>query len=269
MSTAIAMQETGAFSGKDNTTVRQRNISRTDSSQEDVAWLTSPHDVDSSNLPLDTNTFTPTSVFWITPHGMLTKEITILDLTKDMTVPYAGLTDAYKAAVKTTLKDHSFTPILNCHRQNWIGLKYHITDSHSNTIAYWNHGWLSASEAILSFPTNSPHSSHPISLKNKTWGLRTESFTLNSQLFFWEMDSKWHSYNMTLYKVFGTGDSQKKVEVAKYSQKWWGSCSTGGALVVDTKDGQGIDGVVACLTLVIVLKKKRQRAAERYGNGAY
>jgi hypothetical protein len=74
---------------------------------------------------------------------------------------------------------------------------------------------------------------------------------------------------MTLYKVFGIGEQQRKVEVAKYSEKWWGSCTTGGALVVDTREGEGIDGVVACLTLVVVLKKKRQRAAERYGSGAY
>ena len=269
MSTTIAMQDIDAFSNKDTATVRQRNISRTDSTQENDTWLTSPHDMNSSSLPLDSKSFTPTSVYWITPHGMLTKEITILDLTADMPLPYTGLTDGYKAAIKTTLKDHSFTPILTCHRKTWIGLKYTITDAQSSTIAHWAHPWFSAGEAVLTFPSSSPHSSHPISLKNKTWGLRTESFTLNSQLYFWEMDSKWHSSNMTLYKVFGIGEQQRKVEVAKYSEKWWGSCTTGGALVVDTREGEGIDGVIACLTLVVVLKKKRQRAAERYGSGAY
>lgn len=262
MSIAIAMQNVDTTTSKDTATIRQRRV---DSSQED-AWLDSPHDSPASTLPLDSTTFKPTSIYWITPHGMLTKSITILDLTQDMPLPFAGLTDTYKASIKTTLKDHSFTPIITCQRQSWIGLKYHICDGQDKTLAHWSHPWSSTGEAVLTFPTDSPHSSHPISLKNKTWGLRTEAFTVNSQLFFWEMDSAWHSYSMTLFKVFGTGEQQKKVEVGKYSQKWWGSCATGGALVLD--EGV-IDGVVAALTLVVVLKKKRQRAAERYGNGAH
>ena len=197
---------------------------------------------------------------------MLTKSIAILDLTADMSLPYSGLTDAYKAAIKTTLKDHTFTPAITCHRQSWIGLKYDIRDDQTKTIAHWSHPWISAGEAVLTFPAGSTHCSHPIGLKNKTWGLRTESFTINSQPFLWEMDSVWHSHNMTLYRVLGSDEYQKRVEVGKYSQKWWGSCATGGAFVVD---GRVIDGTVACLTLVVVLKKRRQRVAERYGSGAY
>lgn len=261
MSTAVALQDMDYSMSKETRAVRQRRI---DSSQQDT-WLDSPHDV-SSTISLDSASFKPTSVYWITPHGMLTKAITILDLTQDMSVLYTGLTDEYKAAIKTTLKDHSFTPLITCHRQNWIGLKYDIQDNQGKHLAHWSHPWISAGEAVLNFPSDSQHSSHPISLKNKTWGLRTEIFTLNSQPFFWEMDSAWHSHNMTLYKVLSTGEHQKKTEIGKYSQKWWGSVATGGAFVVDDK---AIDAVVAALTLVVVLKKRRQRAAERYGNGAH
>ena len=70
----------------------------------------------------------------------------------------------------------------------------------------------------------------------------------------------WHSTNMTLFKVYGSGAEQKKIEVGKYAQRRWGACVTGGILVVDAKE---IDGIVACLSLCVVLKKKRQRAAER------
>jgi len=174
------------------------------------------------------------------------------------------MTDAYKAEVKKVLKDHSFTPAIKCHRNHWAGLKYKVTNDKGEHLADWSHPWTSVREATLTFPDNSPHAAHIISLKNKKWGLRTESFTLNSQPYLWEMDSLWHSHNMTLYRVTGTGDSQKKVEVAKYAQKWWGSFVTGGTLVVDEND---LDGVVACLTLLVVLKKKRQRAAERGNNG--
>lgn len=262
MSSAIALQNVETAKSEGTTTVRQR---RTDSSQND-AWLDSPHDNHSSTLVLECATFKPTSIYWVTPHGMLTKTITILDLTHDMSLPYIGLNDDYKAAIKKTLKDHSFTPIITCHRQSWIGLKYSIQDEQSKSLAHWSHPWHSAGEAVLTFPTDSPHASHPVSLKNKTWGLRTESFTIDSQLFFWEMDSVWHSHDMTLYKVVGSGEHQKKVEVGKYSQKWWGSWATGGAFVVDENV---IGGVVAALTLLVVLKKKRQRVAERYGNSAH
>jgi len=68
---------------------------------------------------------------------------------------------------------------------------------------------------------------------------------------------------MTLYKVSGSGEHERKTEVGKYVQKWWGGFVTGGTVVVDEKE---IDGCVACLTLCVVLKKKRQRGAERsYG----
>jgi len=70
---------------------------------------------------------------------------------------------------------------------------------------------------------------------------------------------------MTLYKVLSKGDGNGKVKeerkiVGKYAQKWWGSFVTGGILVVDE---ESIDGAVAGLTLCVVLKKKRQRGAER------
>lgn len=117
-------------------------------------------------------------------------------------------------------------------------------------------------EAVLTFPDDSHHSSHPIKLVNKRWGLRTESFVYSSQEYIWQMNSLWHSTSMSLYRVTGSGKHQTKIEVGKYAQKWWGSFVTGGTFVVD---GNEIDGVVACLTLIVVLKKRRQRAAERHG----
>ncbi|KAF2792937.1 hypothetical protein K505DRAFT_325831 [Melanomma pulvis-pyrius CBS 109.77] len=272
MSTAIALQDMDhSPSHKDgNGEVRHRVVSKQDTktamstqSLEDE-WAANPQDAVSSRLPLDSQSFVPTKTYWISPHGMLTKEIKILDLTPDMDVPYSGLTPAYKDSVKKTLKDHSFSPVFTAHRNNWLGLKYSITDDQGNPIADWKHSWSSVGEAILTFPEDSQHSEHPISLRNKRWGFRNESFTVNSMSFFWGMDSFWHSTNMTLYKVFGSGEDERKVEVGKYAQKWWGGFVTGGTFVVDEKE---LDGLVACLTLCVVLKKKRQRAAERNPGG--
>ncbi|KAH7385962.1 kinetochore complex Fta4 of Sim4 subunit, or CENP-50-domain-containing protein [Pyrenochaeta sp. MPI-SDFR-AT-0127] len=246
MSTAIALQDMRTSPNKEMGTIRHRNISKSNTTSsmasEDDPWLSTPHDIEGSKLPLETRSFHPTAVYWISPHGMLTKNITVLDLSKDMDVPYTGMTNEYKEEVKKTLKDHSFTPAVTCQRTNWLGLKYDIADDQNRTIAQWSHPWSSVGEAILSFPEDSTHSPHPISLRNKRWGLRTESFVHNSVPYFWEMDSLWHSTNMTLYRVVGSGDAQNKIEVGKYAQKWWGAFVTGGTFVVDEKE---LNGVVA------------------------
>jgi hypothetical protein len=266
MSTAVALKNVGPTSQHKNTaTVRHRTVVNTDNnasstSLEEDAWLNVPHDRETSKLPLESEPFNPTNVYWISPHSTFASKIAVLDLTKDMKIPYTGLTDEYKATVAKTLKDHSYTPAITCTRNGWFSLQYDVTNDQDTHLAHWSHPWSSMGEAVLTFPSSSPHSSHTISLHNKTWGLRTETFTLDSQPFFWEMDSLWHSTNMTLYKATGSGEAKRKVEVGKYAQKWWGGIVTGGTFVVD--EGE-IDGVVACATLVVVLRKKRQRAAER------
>lgn len=266
MSSAIAMGDmAGSSDHKDTGAVRHRTTAgaerrASNSSLEDDTWLNAPHDEETSKLPLESSAFKPTAVYWITPHSSLAGQLTVLDLTRDMDVPYTGMTNEYKEHIRKTMQDHSYTPAITCKRKGWFGLTYDVVDDQSNHIANWSHPWTSVREAVLTFPEDSPHASHPVSLQNRTWGLRSETFTLNSQPYLWEMDSLWHSTNITLYKVTGSGDAEKKTEIGRYAQKWWGPFVTGGSFVVDDKE---IDGVVACLSLLVVLKKKRQRVAER------
>jgi hypothetical protein len=265
--TAIALHDVRSTGEPKGTgLIRHRTVSKADaltpdSSQDDHdPWLKAPHDNESSKLQLESKPLAPTAIYWISPHSTLASKITVFDLSKDMNVPYSGMTNEYKAQVAKTLQDHTYTPIVTCTRNGWFGMTFDITDDQDNHIAHWSHPWSSLGEAVLTFPSDSQHSSHPISLQNKIWGLRSEAFTFESQPYFWEPDSYWHSTSMTLYKVTGSGGAEKKVEVGKYTQKWWGSIWTGGTFVVDDEE---IDGVVACLTLVVVLRKKRQRAAEK------
>jgi hypothetical protein len=265
--TAIALHDvksTGEL--KDGRAIRHRTVFKADaltpdSSQDDEdPWLEAPHDNETSKLPLESKPFAPTATYWISPHSTLTSKITVLDLSKDMEIAYSGMTSEYKAQVAKTLQDHTYTPAITCQRNGWFSMTFDVTDDQDNHTALWSHPWSSLGEATLTFPSDSQRSSHAISLQNKTWGLRSEAFTLNSQPYFWEPDSYWHSTSMTLYKVTGSRETEKKIEIGKYAQKWWGSIWTGGVFVVDDRE---IDGIVACLTLVVVLKKKRQRAAER------
>ncbi|OCL04288.1 hypothetical protein AOQ84DRAFT_442186 [Glonium stellatum] len=222
--------------------------------------LTTLHDDISTSLPLDTTSLRPDRVFWVTPHNYFTKTIKVLDLTPFTQTPYTGMSDAYKNEAKEIVKSRAPEPTYMLTRENWVGRKYSVTDSSGESIADWKHSWTSVGTAMLTFPDDSPHCSHTIELKNKCWGRRTETFVVDSATFVWKPDSFFGSHNMTLYKVLG----KKKVEVGKYSQKWWGAFLTGGTLVLDTRE---LDELIGILSLAVVLKKKRQRAAERSGGG--
>ncbi|KAK7186100.1 hypothetical protein DPSP01_000700 [Paraphaeosphaeria sporulosa] len=263
MSTAIALTDMHASTP----TLHHRNSSKPSTTPNSETehhdpWL----DTLQATSPSPSHPFSPTHTYWITPHGLLTRNITILDLTHDISTPYTGLTPEYKTAVQAALKDHSFTPTWTCQRINWLGLRHKIIDTQGRLVAEWTHPWTSVGAATLAFTSQAaPEGMHALTLKPRRWGLRTEAFVLNSVQYIWEMDSTWHSTHMTLYRVFGEGETARRETVAKYAEKWWGGIVTGGALVVDGRD----DGMamVACLSAVVVLKKKRQRAAERRSGG--
>ncbi|KAF2816938.1 uncharacterized protein BDZ99DRAFT_564759 [Mytilinidion resinicola] len=216
----------------------------------------SPSDYETQ--PQDSPSFAPTHTFWITPHSLFTRSIPVYDLTSGISTPYTGLSPAYKAAVQKALKDHCPTPCYTLTRQNWLGLRYTITDVASVPVAEWKHPWSSVGEALLTFPADSTHSTHAVALRNKRWGRRTETFVMDSVTYEWASDSLLVSQYMTLYKVLGS----QRAEVGKFAAKRWGGWSTGGTFVVDTNE---VDELVAVLSLAVVLKKKRQRAAKRHG----
>lgn len=268
MTTSVAMQD---LPPKDTEGLRQRTNAPPNTSTNHEPEDPYPTIDHSSPGAAIAPTFKPTHTLWLTPHSMLTKSIPILDLTPTLTVPYTSLDSTYKTAVKSALKDHTHTPIYTIQRGNWMGLKWKITTQNASgneeEVANWKHPWLSVGEAVLSFPEGSPHSSHDITLKPKRWGFRTENFVMDSVLYQWEMDSLLHSHGMSLFKILpalSADEKERKVEVAKYSQKWWGAFVTGGVVMVDSRE---VDVLVAVLSLAVVLKKKRQRAAERSGGG--
>jgi hypothetical protein len=264
VSTAITLRDMNPLAHQHGI-VRHRSLPRTHrststlSEEHDTCIRTSPEIQHSASPPLAPSLI-PTATYWVSTHGLFTKKTTIQDVIRDLDGAYPGLTDTYKAEVLKALKDHSIAPAFTCQSDGWYKLTYTITNDQEATIAQWKHTWSSVGEAILTFPQGSPHSSHPVSLGNRQWGSRDDRFVLGSQPFSWESDSVWHDGNMTLYKISGSSEQEVKREVSKYAQKSWLAFVTGGTVVVDEKE---IDGLVACLTLLVVLEKKRQRAAER------
>ncbi|KAF2502356.1 hypothetical protein BU16DRAFT_532719 [Lophium mytilinum] len=263
-STATALS---TYTTASSTAARRRStpaINQQYNSSEDEPpsyYNTQPQEALTASLPKDSPSFAPTHTFWVTPNGMFTRSIPVYDLTSDISTPYTGLSSVYKASVQTALKDHSQTPCYTLTRQSWYGQHYNITDATGASIADWQHPWSSGGAAVLTFPTDSTHSTHAVAVRDKRWYLHNQTFVLNSVTYEWRNDGMFVSQAMTLYKMLGS----QRVTVGKYTSKWWWSWSGGGGtLVVDANE---VDELVAVVSLAVVLKKKRQRAAERRVSG--
>jgi hypothetical protein len=107
------------------------------------------------------------------------------------------------------------------------------------------------STQIFTFPEDSPHSSHPITMKRvKIWN-RTETFTKDSVEYQWRFDGALRRSRFTLYKLVGG----QEVVVAKYKGPL-PVLKPRGALLIDEKE---IDSVVALLSCCGMIRKDRQR----------
>jgi len=116
-----------------------------------------------------------------------------------------------------------------------------------------------AGGTTLTFPSGSPHCQHEVEMKPvNALFRRSEQFVLDSALYVWRMDSRWHSRRIGLYVTVGGNE----VEVARFRQT--GTFQTGGVLVVDPAR---IDPVIAATTCCVMLRKIRQRQAERSSSG--
>lgn len=84
-----------------------------------------------------------------------------------------------------------------------------------------------------------------------------EHFVMNSTEYVWKIDreGKWYHKNFKLVKHFG----DRRIVVAKF---WEPARWKGGVLVVDETE---IDAMVAVVTCYIMLRKKKQKDAERSG----
>ncbi|KAH0541581.1 hypothetical protein FGG08_003929 [Glutinoglossum americanum] len=208
--------------------------------------------------------FNPSQTFYITPHCSFTKNIQILDLTPHLTVPYTDPTfpSHAKQVAKQIAKQAQFPPSITIQKDNISGTRYLILDpnknANDNEIATWKASHFSTGPSHLTFPAQSPHSSHTITLRPPRRFLsRNESFVHNSATYTWAYESWIHPSRVALWRELPGGG--KKL-LARY---WQGiDWRTGGTIVVE---GEEVDAVIAVVTCVVLLKKKRQRRLERSG----
>ncbi|KAF2278744.1 uncharacterized protein EI97DRAFT_218000 [Westerdykella ornata] len=254
--TTIALDDLQPGTG---TTLRRRADSRQQDANTDTSSVpTNRSDALSTAPPQDSPSFQPTNFYWISWHGLLPPyNIEVFDLTSDISTPFTGFTESFQNEVQRIRKDHTSTPFFTAHPDNRFCTRYGIRDSQGDIIAQWQHPWITTGKTVFSFPEGSPYCSHPVHLAHDNMlknllALRTESFSYNSAKFVWTIDSRWHAHRMSLYRVWGSGPGQKRIEVGRWAQKW--GLRPEGILVVDERE---VSGLVACLTLLALMKKKR------------
>jgi hypothetical protein len=197
--------------------------------------------------------FQPDRTFHIVQHTEFTKTIKVLDLTNLMTATYG--TTSFKEEAKQLAKNpSSIGPCLIIVRANFFGTWNVVKQPPSEAqVAEWNVPFFPPGTSRITFPADSPHASHPLTMKPLAQSSRGQKFVQDSVTYKWVMDSKLHSGEFTLYKYIGPGE-EGKLEVAKYWKRG-GFKGTGGTMVLDSTEVDEVVGIMACLT---VLKRNRR-----------
>jgi hypothetical protein len=205
-----------------------------------------------------TTTVKPNRVFYIVPHTGFTKTITVLDLTGQIKAEYPS--EEFEKETKALATKSPPPSWLNITRTpRWYSKNFVVEKgSDKSQIAHWKGGMFSTSSNTLTFPLDSPHSSHPITIEpESTWKFR-EQFVKDSVIYQWKPDNVLTARKFTMFKIIG----DQKQAVGRYLEEW--SIKYGGILVLNSDE---IDEVVAVLSIVSILRKKRQKAAEHSGGG--
>jgi len=104
----------------------------------------------------------------------------------------------------------------------------------------------------ITFPANSLHSSHPITVRPASVDRRSQSFVQDSVSYAWEVNTRLFPGGggvLSLYKGIG---ATKKIEIGRY-QSDNGKIVPGGVLVIDAEE---VDVLVAVMTLLSVLSQR-------------
>ncbi|KAF2458681.1 hypothetical protein BDY21DRAFT_341030 [Lineolata rhizophorae] len=214
-----------------------------------------------SDLPASSTPFRPTKIFWIVPHNSFSSGVKVLDLTKDIEIPYAvdesdQPTQQYIDAIKDVVQREGKhrPPCYTFVKTNFTGMHVLMRNASDEQVADWQFGLWSTSSTKLQFPPESEHCSHQIIMTPTSIWRQNEAFVVDSCPYQWCVEAIWKGNRFRLDRNYG---GQQK-EVGRFWQSW--SWQTGGALVLDTEE---IDEVVGILTMVVMLKKRRHREMER------
>lgn len=218
----------------------------------------------SEERPLDDSILTPTRTLYVLRHNLFSKDVRIVDLTGQTAATYDGgpISDAFRDAARALAEEKANIAVpaaYQLQRKHWYSSTATLTRPSSPTpttqLAEWKHGAASFSKAHISFPSSSPHCSHPLVVAPLKWYRRANGFVVDSVTYEYSCDSRLRANRITLVREVGG----RRTVVARYAQRW-GSYIAGGVLLVDTEK---VDEVVAVLATCVMLRRMQQRAAER------
>jgi hypothetical protein len=206
-------------------------------------------------------------ILYIEPHLTPGKGITIHDVTGHVTVAYDDFSDTFRQVARDAVQSPAVAaaPLLTIRRGSFWKATLRVCAGASKTeeLVAWKASRHSRGRNRLVFPAGSPHdraAQGTVEMKPERRFLgRAEAFVVGSVLFTWRMESSWNSRRFTLFEAVGGGE---EVEIARFRQV--SLMRAGGVLVVDPDK---IDPVLAATTACVMLRKIRQRQAERSSGG--
>ncbi|KAI2636506.1 hypothetical protein GGS26DRAFT_498825 [Hypomontagnella submonticulosa] len=193
----------------------------------------------------------PTKTFFIHHEGVsgFSKSTIIHDITAimpaDLDINSKGLANTIHSETKANLE--KLPVALKLQRSAWYSSSMDVKDGNDTPVASLSTSLLSFSHWTLSFPADSPHSTHAIEMRPTGVGTRTDIFVKESVPYFWEMFNG--PAGGRIDKLFKVEDG-KRVEVARFVAKHMRDRE--GALFLD---GAMVDEVVAAVTCVAVLNR--------------
>jgi hypothetical protein len=194
-----------------------------------------------------------TRVVWIALHNALSINIKIYDITSEVLDKPDGFEDA--KAISKSLADRPVTYLI---KQKGWWKEYELFDgdlsdkkSTPPILASWKPSRHHMMDQKFSFPSESSHSDHEITLKRIKLMKRQETFVKDSVEYYWHFDTSMARSKLVLVRKTG----QEEKIVARFKGPF-PTIRTSGALAVDEEE---VDLIVALLTCCGMLRKDRQR----------
>ena len=204
----------------------------------------------------DPGTIKPNRIFYIVPHSPMATTVEILDITEKVQAPYKAADFEGQVEKAITSKGG---PWLTIKRNSLLFGKTFTASQGDQQVAEWKAGLASTSKNLITFPSDSKHCSHPITVQSENGWKFWDRFVQDSVTYIWQADSAFKMRKFTLYKTIGA----QRTVVGNFELRR--TMKYGGLLVLDATE---VDEVVGVLTCAVMVRKRRLKDGEIGNVGA-
>ncbi|KAH6695072.1 hypothetical protein F5X68DRAFT_28281 [Plectosphaerella plurivora] len=209
----------------------------------------------------------PTRNVYLHNHTLFGTTINATDLTSHLAKTYSDpdfVAEALQVAFAQCTPEKgeaALTPTWTIRRGDFFSRAMDVVETATGaSLARWTLALLSTSASELTFSSDSPHSSHPITVRPVgSSSMLQERFVVDSAELAWKIERGANPFDVR-YKLVRTAAGHAHV-VARYAHPP-GSMYRGGILSVDENE---VDVVVALVTCCVMIKKRVQKDVETLG----